>query len=494
MFHSTLVTPCLSLLALFSIHVTVHSQPGQINCPSSNHPCASVAIGSMCDCNCDCSGTNSICDNSNPNDKKCAVGSGAVGSSSGSCNGEHAGCTDDQNCCSALICNSGKKCAVQSSSTINKCTGYNCADSSALKSGANDIDRGSNPQGNCCFDPKCSNNPGNSPIDYDCSQHGNKQLRSDAQNIQRFGGSGEQTNCCEATGTTSGGQNPANNNNNNPKCTGYNCADSSALKSGANDIDRGSNPQGNCCFDPKCSNNPGNSPIDYDCSQHGNKQLRSDAQNIQRFGGSGEQTNCCEATGTPSGGQNPAPNHAQGTPEGQQQHCQDNKDHNNTALTAGPKFSCQDNKDHSNDPTYININEEDCKTFKFDVGDRVNKYSSSLTESTEVLVGLDLRGYCLSINATTLQFNEIDDTTKLRVLESICRSTCHCGWNDASMKCEFNMIGGEQTCESKNDTDANYKSVNAATTMKLLKHHVLYQILLTCQNHIVFVTNTNLPH
>ena len=26
------------------------------------------------------------------------------------------------------------------------------------------------------------------------------------------------------------------------------------------------------------------------------------------------------------------------------------------------------------------------------------------------------------------------------------------------MKCEFNMIGGEQTCESKNDTDANYKS------------------------------------
>lgn len=100
----------------------------------------------------------------------------------------------------------------------------------------------------------------------------------------------------------------------------------------------------------------------------------------------------------------------------------------------------------------------------------------------------------MSINATTLQFNEIDDTTKLRVLESICRSTCHCGWNDASMKCEFNMIGGEQTCESKNDTDANYKSVNAATTMKLLKHHVLYQILLTCQNHIVFVTNTNLPH
>ena len=236
MFHSTLVTPCLSLLALFSIHVTVHSQPGQINCPSSNHPCASVAIGSMCDCNCDCSGTNSICDNSNPNDKKCAVGSGAVGSSSGSCNGEHAGCTDDQNCCSALICNSGKKCAVQSSSTINKCTGYNCADSSALKSGANDIDRGSNPQGNCCFDPKCSNNPGNSPIDYDCSQHGNKQLRSDAQNIQRFGGSGE-------------------------------------------------------------------------------------------------QTNCCEATGTPSGGQNPAPNHAQGTPEGQQQHCQDNKDHINTAFS-----------------------------------------------------------------------------------------------------------------------------------------------------------------
>ena len=139
-------------------------------------------------------------------------------------------------------CQSGS--SGTSSGGSAKCTGYGCAGNSVLKSDPNNIDRGTNAQGNCCFDPKCSSNPDNSPTDYDCSQFG-KQLRSDAQNIQRAGGSGEQTNCCEATGTTTTGKCSGNSDSNE----NVQCAGGLSLKLGSSGIDRGSvgQEQSNCC-------------------------------------------------------------------------------------------------------------------------------------------------------------------------------------------------------------------------------------------------------
>ena len=192
---------------------------GKAGCPGGeSHSCASASIGTFCDCDCDC--TNAFCDKSNPSDKKCKAHTtgdnnkaGCPGGDSHSCASNAVGAMCDCDCdCTNAFCDKSnpndKKCKAHGgdaggspSGSSSKCTGYGCAGNSVLKSDANTIDRGTNAQGNCCFDSKCSNNPGLSPTNYNCAQHG-KQLRPEAQNINRAGGAGEQTNCCEATGSS----------------------------------------------------------------------------------------------------------------------------------------------------------------------------------------------------------------------------------------------------------------------------------------------------